>query len=128
LQGVLESLRAGQVAVPVSCHFTDDGFYLVTSPSSLHARLMSQLGRATVTVQFEACDGRSVHKWYVMAEGPIQFTDFDPRPHIKTILAKDRGEDNVDEWTAGEPPPDVRVALLQPERISGYEFHESLDR
>ena len=65
---------------------------------------MSQLGRATVTAQFEACDGRSVQQWYVMAEGPIRFTELDPQPHIKTILAKDRGEDNVDEWTAGETP------------------------
>ena len=129
-QAVLSLSRSGRgpVAVPVSYHFTDDGFYMVTSPDSVHGRLMSQLGRATVTVQFEACDGRNVQQWYVMAEGPIQFTDLDPRPHIKTILAKDRGEDNVDEWTAGEPPPDVQVALLQPERISGYEFHESLDR
>jgi nitroimidazol reductase NimA-like FMN-containing flavoprotein (pyridoxamine 5'-phosphate oxidase superfamily) len=129
-QAVLSLSRDGRgpVAVPVSYHFTEDGFYLVTSPSSVHGRLMSQLGRATVTVQFEDCDGRNVQQWYVMAEGPIRFTDLDPRPHIKTILAKDRGEDNVDEWTAGEPPPDVRVAVLQPERISGYEFHDSLDR
>jgi hypothetical protein len=32
-------------AVPISYHFTEDGFYLVTSPTSLHGRLMSQPGR-----------------------------------------------------------------------------------
>ena len=76
-QAVLSLSRDGRgpVAVAISYHFTDDGFYLVTSPASPHGRLMSQLGRATVTVQFEACDGRSVQQWYVMAEGPIQFTD-----------------------------------------------------
>ena len=128
-QAVLSVSRRdrGPVAVPISYHFTDDGFYMVTSPDSVHGRLMSRVGRATMTIQFEACDGRSVHQWYVMAEGPIRFTNLDPQPHIRAILAKDRGEGNVDEWMAGQPDPNTRVAVLQPERISGYEFHESLD-
>jgi nitroimidazol reductase NimA-like FMN-containing flavoprotein (pyridoxamine 5'-phosphate oxidase superfamily) len=128
-QAVLSVSRRdrGPVAVPMSYHLSGGDWYLVTSPDSLHGRLMSRRGRATITVQFEACDGRSVHQWYVMAEGPIQFTDLDPRPHIRAILAKDRGADNVDEWTRGPPPADVRVAVLAPERMTGYEFHESLD-
>jgi hypothetical protein len=68
--------------------------------------------------------------------GPDPFTDLDPRHHIKKILAKDCGEDcgedcgkdNVDEWSAVEPPPDLWIAVLQQERISGYEFRESVDR
>jgi nitroimidazol reductase NimA-like FMN-containing flavoprotein (pyridoxamine 5'-phosphate oxidase superfamily) len=112
----------------MSYHFLDGRFYFVTSPNSLHGRLMSRRGRATMTVQFENCDGRSVDQWYVMAEGPAQFTDHDPKPHVRAILTKDRGADNVDEWTAAMPSPDVQVALLEPDRISGYEFHESLDQ
>jgi len=129
-QAVLSVSRRdrGPVAVPMSYHFTDGAFYLVTSPDSVHGGLMSRTGRATMTVQFEACEGRTVDQWYVMGEGPIGFTNLDPRPHIRTILAKDRGADNVDEWTAAQPAPGVKVAVLQPERISGYEFHESLDR
>ena len=129
-QAVLSVSRStkGPVAVPMSYHFSDGGFYLVTSPDSVHGRLMSRVGRATMTVQFEACDGRSVHQWYVMGEGPIRFTDLDPQPHVRTILTKDRGADYVDEWAASRPPPNVRVAVLQPVRISGYEFQESLNR
>jgi nitroimidazol reductase NimA-like FMN-containing flavoprotein (pyridoxamine 5'-phosphate oxidase superfamily) len=128
-QGVLSVSRQtkGPVAVPMSYLFRDGRFHIVTSIESLHSRLMKQTGRATITVQFEACDGRSVHQWYVMAEGPIDFTDLDTKPLVRAILAKDRGEENADEWGGGDPPPDVRVAVLEPEKLSGYEFHESLD-
>jgi hypothetical protein len=111
----------------MSYHFRDGSFWLVTSPDSLHGRLMARRGRATLTVQFEACDGRNVYQWYVMAEGPVRFTAEDPRPHVRKILAKDRGAANVDEWTAAAPAPGSLAAVLEPERLSGYEFHESLD-
>ncbi|HSF86274.1 MAG TPA: hypothetical protein VLG28_11560, partial [Acidimicrobiia bacterium] len=114
-------------AVPMSYHFGDGTFWMVTSPESLHGRLMVRRGRATMTVQFERCDGRSVHQWYVMAEGPVRFTDVDPLPHVRRILAKDRGAAHVDEWTAAAPAPGFLVAVLEPERLSGYEFYESLD-
>lgn len=128
-QSVLSVNRTdrGPVAVPMSYHYAAECFHLVTSPASLHGRLMARTGRATITVQYEACDGRSVHQWYVIAEGPIAFTDDDPTPHIRAMLAKDRGEDNADEWMTGQPSGDVRVAELRPERLSGYEFRESLD-
>ena len=128
-QGVLSVSREekGPVAVPMSYLFRAGKFYVVTSTESLHSRLMVRTGRATMTVQFEACDGRNLHQWYVMAEGPIAFTDLEPKPFIKEILAKDRGEENADEWSSGDPPPDVQVAVLDPEKLSGYEFRESLD-
>ena len=110
-QAVLSVSRVdrGPVAVPISYHFSDGDFFMVTPPDTLHGRLMARAGRATMTVQFEACDGRSVHQWYVMAEGPVRFTDLDPSPHVRTILAKDRGETNVEEWTAGQPDPDMII-------------------
>lgn len=128
-QGVLSVSRndKGPVAVPMSYLFRDDRFHLVTSPESLHSRLMSRAGRATITVQFEACDGRNVHQWYVMAEGPIDFTDLPPEPLVRAILAKDRGEEYADEWASGDSSPESRVAILQPEKLSGYEFRKSLD-
>ena len=78
-------------------------------------------------MQFEACNGRSVHQWYVKAEGPIGFTDLDTGPLVHAILAKDRGEENADEWTSGNSSLEVQVAILQPRKLSGYGFRESLD-
>jgi len=129
-QGVLSVSRSerGPVAVPMSYLFQDGRFYLATSTESLHARLMKRTGRATMTVQYEACDGRNVHQWYVMAEGPIGFTDLDAGPLVRAILTKDRGKENADEWTSGKSSPEVQVAILQPEKLSGYEFQESLDK
>lgn len=128
-QAVLSVSRhdKGPVAVPMSYSYKDGRFLMVTSPESLHGRLIRRTGRATVTVQFEACDGRNVHQWYVMAEGTISFTDSEPAPVVRAILAKDRGEENADEWASGDPPADVRLAVLAPERLSGFEFHDSLD-
>lgn len=128
-QGVLSVSRRdkGPVAVPISYLFSDGRFHMVTTPESLHGRLMRRTGRATLTVQLEACDGRSVHQWYVMAEGTISFTDTKPGPFVRAILAKDRGEENADEWTSGDPPSDVQLAVLDPVKLSGFEFRGSLD-
>jgi nitroimidazol reductase NimA-like FMN-containing flavoprotein (pyridoxamine 5'-phosphate oxidase superfamily) len=128
-QGVLSVSRRdkGPVAVPMSYLFRDGRFYMVTSPESLHGRLMQRTGRATLTVQFEACDGRNVYQWYVMAEGTIGFTDSEPGPYVRAILAKDRGEVYADEWTSGDPPANVCLAVLEPEKLSGFEFQDSLD-
>ncbi len=128
-QGVLSVSRRekGPVAVPMSYLFRDGRFYMVTSTDALHSRLMTKTNRATITVQFEECDGRRVHQWYVMAEGPIGFTHLEPGPLVREILAKDRGEENADEWTSGDRPPDVQVAVLHPEKLSGFEFQEALD-
>ncbi len=128
-QGVLSVSRSskGPVAVPMSYRFDGHRFFMVTSPDSLHGRLMRRTGRATLTVQYEECDDQSVHQWYVMAEGPVNFTDADPTPHVRAILTKDRGEKNVELWRANNLDADDKVAELAPERISGYEFRESLE-
>ena len=129
LQAVLSVARRdkGPVAVPMSYHFSDGKFWMVTDPDSLHGRLMAKRGRATITVQYEACDGRRVHQWYVMAEGPVAYRDDATEPHVRRILGKDRGAQNVDEWLAGGVPDNVRLAVLDPVRIAGYEWTESLD-
>ena len=117
----------GPVAVPMSYTFNGDRFFFVTSPTSLHGRLMSKAGRATLTVQFEEVGVDSVYQWYVMAEGRVVFTDADPVPHVEAMLVKDRGSQNWERWRAAEPNESARVAELVPERLSGYEFRESLD-
>lgn len=116
----------GPVAVPMSYRYDGDRFFFVTSPTSLHGRLMAKAGRATLTIQFEEVGADSVYQWYVMAEGRTLFTDADPAPHIQAILAKDRGSENWERWRASVPNPGDMVAELAPERISGYEFRESL--
>ncbi len=117
----------GPLAVPMSYVFSEGRFSMVTSPDSLHGRLMQREGRATLTVQYEYCDGRSVHQWYVHAEGPVLFTEDDPVLVGRAILSKDRGFDNADEWLAARPPTGGSVAVLIPERLSGYEYRDSLD-
>jgi nitroimidazol reductase NimA-like FMN-containing flavoprotein (pyridoxamine 5'-phosphate oxidase superfamily) len=117
----------GPVAVPMSYTYNDDRLFFVTSPTSLHGRLMGEAGRATLTIQFEEVGTDSVHQWYVMAEGRVFFTDADPAPHVRAMLTKDRGSQNWDRWPAAEGNESDRVAELVPERISGYEFRESLD-
>jgi len=41
----------GPVAVPMSYTFNGDRFFFVTSPTSLHGRLMGEVGPATLTIQ-----------------------------------------------------------------------------
>jgi nitroimidazol reductase NimA-like FMN-containing flavoprotein (pyridoxamine 5'-phosphate oxidase superfamily) len=127
-QAVLSVSRdaKGPVAVPMSYHFSAGTFFMATSPDSLHGRLMTQRGRATVTVQYAFCDGSRVHQWYVMAEGPIRFSSEDPMPHIMEILVKDRGSRRVEEWRAAAPSAEIQLAVLEPERIAGYESIETL--
>lgn len=127
-QAVLSVARLdkGPLAVPMSYHFDGSCFFMVTDPDSLHGRLMERRGRATITIQFELCDGPTVYQWYVTAEGPVRFTNDDAVPYVRTILAKDRGDRYVDQWTAQLPPPTVKVAVLTPERIGGYEYRDAL--
>ena len=117
----------GPLAIPMSYRFVDTTFVFVTSPESLHGRLMLKRGRATITVQEALSDGVAVDQWYVIAEGPVRFTDDDPLPHIRFIMAKDRGEEHADAWTPPSASGSDRVAMLTPERISGHESHLELE-
>jgi nitroimidazol reductase NimA-like FMN-containing flavoprotein (pyridoxamine 5'-phosphate oxidase superfamily) len=129
LQAVLSVGREGKgpVAVPMSYRYVDGRFVFATSRATLHGKLMLRRGRATITVQYEECDGRTVHQWYVMAEGPVRFTDENPLPHVRAIMAKDRGAEHADEWIGPSVPAGVEIAELVPDRISGWEYRDSLD-
>jgi hypothetical protein len=128
-QAILSVARndKGPLAVPMSYRFVDDTFLFVTSVESLHGKLMLKRGRATITVQEAISDGLTVDQWYVIAEGPVRFTDQDPLPHVRFVLAKDRGEEYADAWLAQVASGGDRVAVLDPERITGYETHRKLE-
>ena len=127
-QAILSVARKdkGPLAVPMSYRFIDGTFVFVTAAESLHSKLMLKRGRATMTVQEALSDGLTVDQWYVIAEGPVRFTDEDPLPHVRFILAKDRGEAYADAWLARVSSGDDRVAVLDSERITGYESHLEL--
>lgn len=121
-QAVLSVGRAdrGPVAVPMSYLFRDGRFWMVTSPDSLHGRLMIETGLATITVQEEVLGHRTIEQWYVMAEGAVEFTNHEILPMVRAIMEKDRGPEFVDEWTARSGPHDFPVAVLTPRTLSGY--------
>lgn len=113
----------GPVAVAMSYLFREGKFWMVTSPESLHGRLMVKTGRATITVQEEILGHRELEQWYVMAEGSVEFTDEEPLPYVRAIMEKDRGPEFVEEWTARSGPHDNPVAVLTPQTLSGYRSH-----
>jgi nitroimidazol reductase NimA-like FMN-containing flavoprotein (pyridoxamine 5'-phosphate oxidase superfamily) len=121
-QAVLSINREGKgpLAVPMSYLLADGEFRMITSPDSLHGKLMRKTGRATLTIESEEHQPRALTQWYVMAEGPIAFTDDDPEPLLRAVMAKDRGEDLADEWTEQSLPNVLTVAVLTPETLSGY--------
>ena len=60
-------------------------------------------------------------------QGVLSLSRHDRGPVAVPILVKDRGESRMHEWRAAKPSDDMRVAVLVPELISGYESRESLD-
>jgi len=128
-QAILSIARKdkGPLAVPMSYRFVDGTFLFVTSEETLHGKLMLKRGRATMTVQEALSDGLTVDQWYVIAEGPIRFTEEDPFPQVRFILAKDRGEEYADAWLAQIASGGDQVAVLDPDRITGYESHRRLE-
>jgi nitroimidazol reductase NimA-like FMN-containing flavoprotein (pyridoxamine 5'-phosphate oxidase superfamily) len=128
-QAVLSVSRDGRgpVAVPMSYLFVKGQFRIITPRNSLHGRLMQQTGRATLTIHHEEYPHRGVRQRYVMAEGPIEFTDDDPAPLVRALLAKDRGEALADEWTRRMSAHAATVAVLTPSSLNGYTFAGHLD-
>lgn len=129
LQAVLSVSRKtrGPVAVPMSYLFDRPVFRMITSPGSVHGRLMREGGRATLTIQEEVRGERRVEQWYVMAEGPVEFIDEDPTDLLRAILTKDRGARFASEWVAQSLPNVTTVAVLTPKTLSGYRGLSSLD-
>jgi nitroimidazol reductase NimA-like FMN-containing flavoprotein (pyridoxamine 5'-phosphate oxidase superfamily) len=122
----LSRLGRGPLAVPMSYVYTGDEFRMITSAQSQHGKLMRANGRATMTVHHDHNSGRSVKQWYVIAEGPITFTDDNPEPTLRAIMAKDRGAGLADEWVEQSLPNATDVAVLVPDRIAGYRGESEL--
>ncbi|MEA1901905.1 MAG: pyridoxamine 5'-phosphate oxidase family protein [Actinomycetota bacterium] len=129
LQAILSVSRKerGPLAVPMSFLFAAGEFRMITSPDSQHGKLIRKTGRATMTIEAEDYGPRSVEQWYVMAEGPIRFTDDDPVPLLRAVMEKDRGAEFLEEWVAQSLPNVLQVAILTPETLSGYFGRSELD-
>ncbi|MGD2060651.1 MAG: pyridoxamine 5'-phosphate oxidase family protein [Acidimicrobiia bacterium] len=121
-QAVLSVSRQdrGPLAVPMSYLYRDGEFLMITSPDSQHGRMMTTEGRATITVHHDEVSPGSVEQWYVTAEGRIRFTDEHPGELLRSILLKDRGPEFLEEWVRQSLPNATSVAVLEPERISGF--------
>lgn len=121
-QAVLSLSRddRGPIAVPMSYLYRDGRFWMITSPSSEHGRLMRLRGRGTLTIHHDTVKKRRVEQWYVTAEGQVDFVENDPAPLLRAILAKDRGPELADAWTAQSLPSATTVAVLTPVRVTGY--------
>ena len=123
-------LGKGPVAIPLAYVYRDGRFYLQSSPDSLHGRLATKRGRATVTIHDEWISAVEASQWYITAEGPVAYTDDDVRAVMREILAKDRGEHVADRWLDEWLWPAARnqqVLVLEPERIAGYTFPSRLE-
>lgn len=119
----------GPVAVPLWYEFTDGRFWLITARESLHGRLIQQTGRATLTFHSEDYGDLYTVERYVMAEGPIAFTDDDIVSAIQRIRGRYYVGPRAIEWINRPLSPETQrqhVAVLSPERISGYAWEESL--
>ncbi len=119
----------GPVAVPVWYEYSDGRFWFITARESLHGRLMLQTGQATLTVHSEDYAESHTVEEYVMAEGPIAFTEDDIRPVIHRLRRKYYAGARAAEWVNRPLDPVTlrqRVAVLKPERLSGYVWQESL--
>ncbi len=118
----------GPVAVPLAFLYAADRFWLVTSPDSLHGRLMQQENRATLTVHDEEYGTTTAVERYVIAEGPVEFTADAVEPLVLRTLAKDRPASDAAAWLERFRPTldGQRTAALTPDRISGYVFRDQL--
>ncbi len=121
-QAVLSVSRQdrGPLAVPMSYLYRDGAFLMITSPDSQHGRLMTTAGRATITVHHDEISPGFVEQWYVTAEGPVRFTDEHPEELLRSIMLKDRGPEFLEQWVRQSLPTATSVAVLDPERISGF--------
>ena len=121
-QAVLSVSREsrGPIAVPMSFLYEEGLFKMITYPGSQHGKLMQEHGRASLTVHDEQNDPTLITQWYVFAEGPIWFTEEDPEPLLRGILVKDRGREHIEEWMKQSMATVGPVAILRPERLSGY--------
>ncbi len=119
----------GPIAVPLAFLYREGKFLLQTAATSVHGKAAIRAGRATVTIHHEHYEGTRARERYVMAEGPVAFQGEEGRDALlRTILAKDRGEEHADAWLA-DFLPEVQgqeLLVLEPATISGFEWDTSL--
>ena len=111
----------GPVAVPVWFEFADGRFRIVTSPDTLHGRLVRRTGRATITVHSERYGDDDMLEWYVMAEGPAVFTEGDIEPLVGRTRRRYQGGPRIDEWLDRPIDATERVLVIEPQSLSGHE-------
>jgi nitroimidazol reductase NimA-like FMN-containing flavoprotein (pyridoxamine 5'-phosphate oxidase superfamily) len=121
----------GPIAVPLAFLYRDGKFLMQTSAATVHGKAATRAGRATVTIHHEHYRGTRARERYVMAEGPVAFQGAEDRDALlRTILAKDRGEEHADAWLADFLPQvqGQELLVLEPAAISGFEWDTSLDQ
>ncbi len=127
--GVLSVSRPdrGPIAVPVWFEYTDGAFWLTTAPSSDHGALITDTGRATITVRSETYGVDEAVQRYVMAEGPMTFTDDPTEPLVLRLRSRYYAGPRVGEWVNRAVHAErEKVAVLRPEHLTGFDWTERL--
>jgi nitroimidazol reductase NimA-like FMN-containing flavoprotein (pyridoxamine 5'-phosphate oxidase superfamily) len=125
---VLSVSRSGRGphAVPVWYDYADGLIRIVTSPESVHGRIVQRTGRATLTVRAEDYADASTMESYVMVEGPAAFTDEDMEPIVRRIRRRYHQGPRRDEWVDRPIRTSERALVIEPESIVSNEWAEQL--
>jgi nitroimidazol reductase NimA-like FMN-containing flavoprotein (pyridoxamine 5'-phosphate oxidase superfamily) len=116
----------GPLAVPVWYEYADGRIRIVTSPDSLHGRIVQQTGRATLTVRAEEYGDADALESYVMVEGPATFTDEDTEPIVRRIRRRYHRGPRTEDWVNRPVRTTERALLIEPQRIISHEWTEHL--
>ena len=116
----------GPVAVPVWYGFRDGVFEIVTSRDSVHGRAMERTGRATLTMRSENYGALRTVEQYAHVEGPIRFVDGDKRAVVAEMRRRYYRGENAAAWILRPLVLTQEIAHLQPERIAGFYWEESI--
>jgi hypothetical protein len=99
---------------------------MVTSPTSIHGQIIRRTGRATLTIRSEHYGEADSREWYVIAEGPIAFVNDDIEPFVRLMRRRYYSGPRLEDWMARPLISTQKVAVLDPESLSGYEWTEQL--
>jgi len=117
----------GPIATPVWFEYREGAFWLTTSPDSIHGGLIDENGRATITVRSEAYATAEAVQRYVMAEGPMAFTDDPLEPLVLRLRRRYYAGPRVEDWVARPITNEhERVAVLRPEHVTAFDWTERL--
>ena len=107
------------MALPIWYEYRDGLFYIDTDTETLHAKLMSARGQATLTIQ----DERPPYR-YVSVEGDVEFIG-NNLDHARSLVGRYIGEAAVDGFIEGprrEYQPHAQTAVLTPRRTRAAWF------